>query len=62
MNGVNALMTHSTHSIYSYITMDIWLRTTQIKRQETNCLHVEQWLDCDYNKTLTEEGNKSSGQ
>ena len=33
------LMAHSTHFIYGYMASDIWLRTTQIAREETrSCL------------------------
>ena len=31
------LTTHSTHFIYGYMASDIWLRTTQIAREETRC-------------------------
>ena len=31
------LMMHSTHFIYGYMALDIWLRTTQIARKETRC-------------------------
>ena len=34
------LMMHSTHFIYSYMVSDIWLRTTQIVRKKTRCLHI----------------------
>ena len=34
------LTTHSTHFIYSYMASDIWLRTTQIAREETRCRHM----------------------
>ena len=34
------LTTHSTHFIYSYMASDIWLRTTQIVREETRCRHM----------------------
>ena len=33
------LTTHSTHFIYGYMASDIWLRTTQIVREETRCRH-----------------------
>ena len=33
-------MARSTHSIYSYMASDIWLRTTQIAREETRCRHI----------------------
>ena len=31
------LTMHSTHFIYGYMVSDIWLRTTQIVREETRC-------------------------
>ena len=34
------LTTHSTHFIYGYMASDIWLRTTQIAREETRCRHM----------------------
>ena len=34
------LTTHSTHCIYGYMASDIWLRTTQIAREETRCRHM----------------------
>ena len=34
------LTTHSTHFIYGYMALDIWLRTTQIVREETRCRHM----------------------
>ena len=34
------LRTHSTHFIYGYMAWDIWLRTTQIVREETRCRHM----------------------
>ena len=34
------LTTHSTHFIYGYMASDIWLRTTQIVREETRCCHI----------------------
>ena len=34
------LTTHSTHFIYGYKASDIWLRTTQIMREETRCHHI----------------------
>ena len=34
------LMTHSAHFIYGYMVSDIWLRTTQIAREETHCHHM----------------------
>ena len=34
------LTTHSTHFIYGYMASDIWLRTTQIAREETRCHHM----------------------
>ena len=34
------LTTHSTHFIYRYMASDIWLRTTQIAREETRCRHM----------------------
>ena len=34
------LTMHSTHFIYSYMAADIWLRTTQIAREETRCCHI----------------------
>ena len=34
------LTTHSTHFIYGYMASDIWLRTTQIGRDETRCHHM----------------------
>ena len=35
------LTTHSTHFIYGYMASDIWLRTTQIAREETRCRHMD---------------------
>ena len=34
------LTTHSTHFIYGYMALDIWLRTIQIVRKETRCRHI----------------------
>ena len=34
------LTTYSTHFIYGYMESDIWLRTTQIAREETRCRHI----------------------
>ena len=34
------LTTQSTHFIYGYMAPDIWLRTTQIARDETRCRHM----------------------
>ena len=34
------LTTHSTHYIYGYMASDIWLRTTQIGREETRFGHM----------------------
>ena len=34
------LMTHSTHFIYGYMALDIWLRTILIVRKETRCHHI----------------------
>ena len=34
------LTTHSTHFIYGYMASDIWLRTTQIAREETCRRHM----------------------
>ena len=34
------LTMHSTHFIYGYMASDIWLRTTQIVREETCCRHM----------------------
>ena len=34
------LTTHSTHFIYGYMASEIWLRTTQIAREETLCRHM----------------------
>ena len=34
------LMTHSTHFIYGYMASHIWLRNTQIAREETHCHHM----------------------
>ena len=34
------LTTHSTPFIYGYMASDIWLRTTQIAREETHCRHM----------------------
>ena len=34
------LTTHSTHFIYGYMVSGIWLRTTQIVREETRCRHM----------------------
>ena len=43
------LTTHSTHFIYRYMASDIWLRTTQIVREETRCGHMgysfQHWLE-----------------
>ena len=33
------LKTHKTHFIYGYMVSDIWLRTTEIIREETSCCH-----------------------
>ena len=33
----NYLTRQSTHFIYGYMASDIWLRTTQIAREETRC-------------------------
>ena len=40
------LTMHSTHFIYGYMVSDIWLRTTQIVREETCCRHIgySYWL------------------
>ena len=34
------LTTHSTHSIYGYMSSVIWLRTLLIERKETRCRHI----------------------
>ena len=34
------LTTHSTHFIYGYMALDIWLRTVLIVRKETRCRHI----------------------
>ena len=34
------LTTHSTHFIYGYMVSLIWLRITQIAREETCCRHI----------------------
>ena len=34
------LTTHSTHFIYGYMALDIWLRTILIVRKETCCRHI----------------------
>ena len=34
------LTTHSTHFIYGYMASDIWLRTSQIAREEICCHHM----------------------
>ena len=34
------LTTHSTHFIYGYMALDIWLRTILIVRKETHCRHI----------------------
>ena len=34
------LMTHSTHFIYGYMALDLWLRTILIVRKETLCRHI----------------------
>ena len=34
------LTTHSTHFIYGYMALDIWLRTILIVRKETRCCHI----------------------
>ena len=34
------LTTHSTHFIYGYMALDIWLRTILIVREETRCRHI----------------------
>ena len=34
------LTTHSTHFIYGYMASDIWLRTTQIAREEIRYRHM----------------------
>ena len=34
------LTTYRTHFIYSYMASDIWLRTTQIAREETCCRYI----------------------
>ena len=31
------LMTHSAHFIYGFMMLDIWYRTTQIRREDTHC-------------------------
>ena len=33
------VMTDSSHLIYNYTDLDIWIRTTQIMWQKTHCLH-----------------------
>ena len=40
------LMMHSTHFIYDYMALDIWLRTILIVRKETRCHHIgySYWL------------------
>ena len=40
------LTTHSTHFIYGYMVLDIWLRTILIVRKETRCRHIgySYWL------------------
>ena len=35
------LTTHSTYFIYCYMASDIWLRTTQIAREETRCRNMD---------------------
>ena len=39
-NEMFYLTTHSTYFIYCYMVSDIWLRTTQIAREETRCRHM----------------------
>ena len=34
------LTTHSTHFIYGYMALEIWLRTILIVRKETRCRHI----------------------
>ena len=34
------LPTNSTHFIYGYMALDIWLRTIPIVRKETRCRHI----------------------
>ena len=34
------LTPHSTHFIYGYMALDIWLRTILIVRKETHCRHI----------------------
>ena len=34
------LTTHSTHFIYGYMALDIWLRTILKVRKETRCRHI----------------------
>ena len=34
------LTTHSTHFIYGYMALDLWLRTILIVRKETRCRHI----------------------
>ena len=34
------LTTHSTHFTYGYMASHIWLRNTQIVREETRCRHM----------------------
>ena len=34
------LTTHSTHFIYGYMALDIWLKTILIVRKETRCRHI----------------------
>ena len=34
------LTTYSTRFIYSYMASDIWLRTTQIAKEEIRCRHM----------------------
>ena len=34
------LTTHSSHFICGYMASDIWLRTTEIAREETRCRHM----------------------
>ena len=31
------LTMHSAHFIFGYMALDVWLRTTQIVREETHC-------------------------
>ena len=35
------LTMHSTHFIYGYMALDIWLRTILIVRKETRCRHMD---------------------